>query len=540
VTKPRNPNPFNHLRHHLQHHLQHHFSEHPYRSPNQQRRRAVVHETSTVLRGDIRAHQDLWSWLAMPLSQTLARLVPVLLLILGDVVALAVAWRLSIAINRGFSPLPNGLQWGEWLTMPGIFWAFAITMVLTFAHYHFYEQEAPSAQNYAKQGQVLSGLYLGSLVVSYCYDPQVDPPRSLFFPAWFASMVAIIVVRLGLGLLFSQLAVRLAQTRRGFGGWLQVGFCLDTPVFLVAPLRDAAKLADVISHRTTYRILKTIDVQQIDPAAIITELRQAGVKEVIAAGLPESELASQLYWQLKNAGIGLRLIPSSLMLLHRRGTPEIFAGMPMIRITPSLFDSWEYLIKRTLDWIGALVGVLLLAPLFALIAIGIKTTSKGSIFYTQERVGLHGQVFRMWKFRTMYMNAEQQQRELEKLNQSIDGVLFKIKRDPRIIPIGHFLRRTSLDELPQLFNVLLGQMTLVGPRPLPIRDVNLFAPWHHSRHVVMPGLTGLWQISGRSNLDSIDDMARLDLFYIDNWSLNLDLTVLLETIRIVLFSKGAY
>ena len=497
-------------------------------------------------RSDIRAHQGLWSWLIAPqgLKFGLAQLVPVLLLILGDVLALAAAWRLSIAINRGFSPLPTPLQWGEWLTMPGIFWAFAAIMILTFAHYQFYEREAPSAQNYVKQGQVISGLYIGSLVVSYCYNPQVDAPRSLFFPAWLGSMVVIMAVRLGLSLLFSQLALRLANARSGFWGWLQTGFGLDIPVFLVAPLAESEQLAAVITRRTTYQVLKIIDVQYIEPTEIITQLRQSGVKEVIAAGLPESELASQLYWQLKNAGISLRLIPSSLMLLHRRGTPEIFAGMPMIRITPSLFDSWEYLIKRGMDFIGALLGVILLAPLFLVIAIAIKTTSKGSVFYTQERVGLHGQVFKMWKFRTMYMNAEQHQGELERLNQNPNGAtdakLFKIKHDPRIIPIGHFLRRTSLDELPQLFNVLLGQMTLVGPRPLPLRDVNLFAPWHHSRHVVIPGLTGLWQISGRSDLDSIDDVARLDLFYIDNWSLNLDLTVLLETVRIVLFSKGAY
>ena len=118
--------------------------------------------------------------------------------------------------------------------------------------------------------------------------------------------------------------------------------------------------------------------------------------------------------------------------------------------------------------------------------------------------------------------------------------MFKIAQDPRIIPIGHFLRSTSLDELPQLFNVLIGQMSLVGPRPLPVRDVARFTSWHHTRHLVMPGITGLWQISGRSDLDTIDDVAKLDLFYIDRWSLNFDLEILIETLRLVLFGKGAY
>ncbi|MGL5881487.1 MAG: sugar transferase, partial [Xenococcaceae cyanobacterium] len=146
----------------------------------------------------------------------------------------------------------------------------------------------------------------------------------------------------------------------------------------------------------------------------------------------------------------------------------------------------------------------------------------------------------MWKFRTMVTNAEAMQAELEAQNQTKDGVLFKIKKDPRITSIGHFLRKTSLDEFPQLFNVLLGQMSLVGPRPLPLRDVERFDSWHHIRHHVLPGMTGIWQISGRSDIEDFDDAARLDLYYIDNWSLNLDLDILVETVGIVLFGKGAY
>jgi lipopolysaccharide/colanic/teichoic acid biosynthesis glycosyltransferase len=187
-----------------------------------------------------------------------------------------------------------------------------------------------------------------------------------------------------------------------------------------------------------------------------------------------------------------------------------------------------------------LAGIILLAPLFIAVAIAIKISSPGSVFFSQERIGLNGKVFRMWKFRSMCLDASDRQAELEKLNESKDGVMFKIKRDPRIIPIGHLIRRLSIDELPQLFNVLTGQMSLVGPRPLPIRDVARFEDWHHIRHLVLPGITGLWQISGRSDLETIDDAARLDLHYIDHWSLNLDLAILVETISIVLFGKGAY
>jgi exopolysaccharide biosynthesis polyprenyl glycosylphosphotransferase len=478
----------------------------------------VISDLKQVQMADIRACKQLqignqikFGWLTT------------LVLILGDILGLAIAWQIAQKVNRTFSPLPPQLDWGKWLGLYGLFWAFAAGLVLAFAYHNFYSTDS-QWRNYVKQAQVISGLYLSSLVLVYFYDPKLNAPRSLFFPAWLFSILCVLGLRLILTLLLEQFCASRTQT----------------PVFIIAPADRLPILAELIAARTGYRVVGSLVSSLANSASVIPMIATSGAREVIAENLPETQLASNLYWQLRNAGIGLRLLPSSLMMLHRRGSPEIFAGMPTIRLEAQFFSIWEYNFKRLLDFVGAAIGLLVLAPVFIAVAIAIKLTSQGSVFYSQERVGLHGQVFRMWKFRSMYKDAERFQAELERLNESKDGVMFKIKQDPRIIPLGHFLRRTSIDELPQLFNVLIGQMSLVGPRPLPIRDVAKFDNWHHTRHLVVPGITGLWQISGRSNLSTIDDAARLDLFYIDHWSLNLDLSILVETVRIVLFGKGAY
>ncbi|MBD2176204.1 sugar transferase [Pseudanabaena sp. FACHB-1998] len=446
-----------------------------------------------------------------------------LLLICSDILGLGIVWKASLSFNQVFSPLPPALNWGEFGGLTGLFWAFAAVIVTVFAYHNFYRGES-QWRNYVKQAQVISSVYMSSLVISYFYDPTIDAPRSLFFPAWLGSVVMIIGLRLLLTLLIDQFPI--AQPH--------------TPVFVIAPSNRLSLLANVIEKRTGYKVVGVLASSLANSSHSMQAILNSGAKEVIAEGLPETQLASQLYWQLRNAGIGLRLIPSSLMLLHRRGTPEIFASMPMIRIESPLLANWEYIFKRIFDFSAAFLGLILISPIFMAIAIAIKASSKGSVFYTQDRIGLQGQSFRMWKFRSMFMDADRRQSELEHLNKSSDGVMFKIEHDPRIIPIGRFLRYTSLDELPQLFNVLLGQMSLVGPRPLPVRDVARFTDWHHTRHLVMPGITGLWQISGRSDLDTIDDVAKLDLFYIDRWTLNFDLEILIETVRLVLFGKGAY
>jgi exopolysaccharide biosynthesis polyprenyl glycosylphosphotransferase len=202
-------------------------------------------------------------------------------------------------------------------------------------------------------------------------------------------------------------------------------------------------------------------------------------------------------------------------------------------------NSWQAVLKQFLDLVGALALLVLTSPLFLFSAIAIKLTSPGPILFKQKRSGLNGQPFTMYKFRSMVTNAEQRQHEILSMNE-MTGPVFKVTNDPRITPIGNLLRKLSIDELPQLFNVLRGEMSLVGPRPLPVDEVKRFDDFAHRRRLsVKPGLTCLWQVKGRNNVTNFKDWVRLDLEYIDNWSIWLDIKILWWTIPVVLFAKGA-
>jgi lipopolysaccharide/colanic/teichoic acid biosynthesis glycosyltransferase len=205
--------------------------------------------------------------------------------------------------------------------------------------------------------------------------------------------------------------------------------------------------------------------------------------------------------------------------------------------------SAQQVCKRFIDLVGASLGLTMLSPLMLGIALLIRVTSRGPALFLQTRIGRNGKPFVILKFRTMVVDAEERLKELEPLNESQGGVLFKIRKDPRVMPIGAFLRRTSLDELPQLFNILLGQMSLVGPRPLQLRDCNLLKEvdeeGYTDRLRVVPGLTGMWQVRGRSET-GFDHMLQLDLDYIERWSLMLDLKILSQTIIAVITRDGAY
>jgi exopolysaccharide biosynthesis polyprenyl glycosylphosphotransferase len=269
-------------------------------------------------------------------------------------------------------------------------------------------------------------------------------------------------------------------------------------------------------------------------------LRTNVVDEVVIA-LPMRSLhhdASQIAALCEQQGIILRVLSNIFDLKMARSRAEEVEGDSVITHYTGVIAGWPVVFKRVIDFCLALIALIAVSPVMLLAAALIKITSPGSVFFTQKRIGQNKRRFTIYKFRSMAVDAEDRMRNMEHLNE-VTGPVFKIKQDPRITPVGKFLRKTSIDELPQLFNVLKGDMSLVGPRPLPIRDYEGFnQDWHRRRFSVRPGITCLWQVNGRSSIP-FEKWMELDMQYIDKWSLWLDLKILARTIPAVLKGFGA-
>ncbi len=276
--------------------------------------------------------------------------------------------------------------------------------------------------------------------------------------------------------------------------------------------------------------------------------RIEGLKAVLAAH-PADELIVtdsdyserdllQIVELAHRSGVKVRIAPKTTELLVQRGEYVPGQGLPLFELRPPVFAGTDWAVKRMFDLVVSGLAIVAGLPLWLAIAAAIKLTSPGPVFYRDPRIGLGGREFGMFKFRTMFAGAAERQAELERRNEA-EGALFKIRDDPRLTYVGAALRRLSIDELPNMLNVLRGEMSLVGPRPLPVRDHALLEEWHRKRSDVLPGMTGLWQISGRSDL-SFDDLVRLDFYYLENWSIWLDISILAKTLPAVLARRGAY
>jgi exopolysaccharide biosynthesis polyprenyl glycosylphosphotransferase len=278
------------------------------------------------------------------------------------------------------------------------------------------------------------------------------------------------------------------------------------------------------------------DVDSVRAAVALSDADTVAVVSSLAVG---PEKLRWISWQLEGTATDLVVSPGLTEVAGPRLHIRPVAGLPLLHVEEPEFSGFRRVLKGVFDRSVAMVSILLLSPVFLVLAVSVRLGSRGPALFRQVRVGRDGSIFTMLKFRSMYVDAEARLAGLAGHSDHGDGILFKMRDDPRVTPVGRLLRKYSLDELPQLFNVLLGSMSLVGPRPPLPREVARYEEHVHRRLLVKPGLTGLWQVSGRSDL-SWDESVRLDLYYVENWSLALDLAIIARTVWAVLQGRGAY
>lgn len=448
----------------------------------------------------------------------------VVTLVLGDVSLLGLAW--VIAGTYG-TPLDSFWEKSNPLSLL-IVLSMEIGLIATQGLYQSGERRCDYF-NLIKTVTFAQILLLTIAFLSHSDQLNQFVSRSTYVLSWILSLLFLCIGRFSIDFLLKQLRQRGAVRNN---------------TILICPPEDTEQAYKLLDRENCFKIkivdASSLSLEKSNVKVLLEACSYLGVAEVFVCSWSSIKDRMFLYWSLRNAGVTLRILSLDFEAFYRKSNISMLGGVPTIRFSPPLVTGLDFWVKRCFDFVASAILIVLLSPILLGIALLIKLDSPGPFFYKQERVGLHGNRFKVLKFRTMVVNADKLQKELEASNEMKDGVLFKMKDDPRITKIGKFLRRSSLDELPQLFNILFGEMSLVGPRPLPIRDVEKFSDHHFIRHEVLPGITGLWQVSGRSNITDFEQVIRLDTFYIENWSFGLDLQILVRTALVLLQKKGAY
>lgn len=444
-----------------------------------------------------------------------------LVLLFADACSIGLAWLLSHGLGAPSQLVENVESVEITLVLTVV-----ISLSLFFARNLYRSGE--SRRDYLGVTKALSLSALLLLLISYFYGPNHFISRSQFLYFWGFSILFVCSSRF----LIDSLTYALR---------LRGSIC--HPVMVIADDGCSNQAVGIVKSEQRYMVASLVDASALDRANrdhTFAKIQRLGITEVFVAwdAIKNRMFLGQRFQAL---GLTLRVIPVEQdQVLGGANIHTLKGHIPCVSFCPAVIAGVDFWIKRLFDVTFALGFLILFAPVYLAIAIAIRIDSSGPIFYQQTRIGLHGNPFKVWKFRSMVQDADKLQAKLETMNQTKDGVLFKIKADPRITRVGNFIRRYSLDELPQIFNVLLGEMSLVGPRPLPLRDVEKFEQHYFIRQDVLPGITGMWQVSGRSDIDNFDDVLKLDLFYIQNWSIWLDISILFRTFAAVLQKSGAY
>ena len=411
--------------------------------------------------------------------------------------------------------------------------------------------------SYAALAALLAGSWLVALVAGRAYEP-----RFLGCGSEEYKRVANASMHLIAAIALVAFALRLAPARSFVGLAVVLGtFCLLVHRYAARRVlyrhrlegRSCQRVLAVGDPMTLTSLLAAVErepkagfniVGVCTPQSNETILAQvdelaADVIAVTASAGLEPEFLRRLAWELEGRGVDLIVAPALTDVAGPRVAIRPVAGLPLLHVDRPDITGGRYLFKEVVERTTAFVILLATLPLLVAIAIAIKLTSPGPVLFRQDRMRRHGESFRMLKFRSMHVGADDIVDQLLDNNDVADGLLFKMRDDPRVTRVGRLLRRWSLDELPQLFNVLRGDMALVGPRPPLPREVAAYTDRVHRRLLVKPGMTGLWQVSGRSDL-SWDESVRLDLYYVENWSLSLDVQILWRTLAAVVNAAGAY
>jgi exopolysaccharide biosynthesis polyprenyl glycosylphosphotransferase len=384
-----------------------------------------------------------------------------------------------------------------------------------------------------------------ALVILYSFLQRFYPSRLIFVYAWVLVIGLLVLKRVVNRLIRERLWLRGIGTDRvmvvgaGRAGRRIMQWLLGQPQlgYEVVGFVDDCEPLEELAIATDRRVVRPRYLGQSEDMAAI--VRRLNIDEVIIA-LPPTEHAQmmRIMNECRAEDIDFKLVPDLFELAMDRVNIHEVAGLPLIGIKTARIAGWNYWVKRMMDIVVSSFVLLVCAIPAAILAVAIKLDSDGPVLFRQERVGKDGRRFTCFKFRTMVRDAEQQLAALEGMGE-IEERLIKMRDDPRRTRVGKWLRRTSIDELPQFVNVLFGEMSIVGPRPPVPAEVAKYDAWHNDRLLVTPGLTGLWQVSGRSNL-TFEEMVRLDLYYAEHWSPWLDIKIMLRTIPAILTARGAY
>jgi undecaprenyl-phosphate galactose phosphotransferase len=410
-----------------------------------------------------------------------------------------------------------------------------IIIFFALAGLYRYESVRSRWREYSQVVIAVSASTMFLIIVDFFSTKPLFPSKAVVFYGFMLAIILVIIERFVINI---------------FQRWLfRFGIGIRQ-VVVVGVGRIADDVTYTLQRSPGYYLVRVLERKKDTLEKLQRIVKKQHIDELFIADKTPAEVDQLDYIRFAhNHHIVYKFIPSLAGIYQTRSQPSLYADYPVLEIVRTPLDGWWRIYKTVVDYMGAILGTILLSPLYLVIAVVIKLTDGGKVFYRHERIGRHGRIIRVWKFRSMYMEystggAFSGKTDLEILREIGDEKIVdefrreqKLKHDPRVTPIGRFLRATSLDELPQLFNVLRGELSLIGPRPVTKDELKRYQEKAPTFLLIKPGITGLWQVSGRNDV-SYDERVKLDVYYVENWKASLDMRILFRTIGVIFRRKG--